>query len=122
MAADLDRHLSGKTVTAPQYHFRLEEREITAARPGGIVFAAFALCLVALVISLGIASIALMMGFMLIGLENSFVGATVLGIQGMAAVVILGAGIFVSQGLLAAHAWARWIGVVLFALLCIGSA
>ncbi|MFN0019175.1 MAG: protein kinase domain-containing protein [Pirellulaceae bacterium] len=122
LATDLDRHLSGKAVTAPQYHFRLDEREITAARPGRIVFAAFALCLVALGISLSIASVGLMMGVMLLGLEGSLVGATVLGIQGIAAVVILVAGIFVSRGLLAAHAWARWIGVVLFALLCVGSA
>ena len=29
LAADLDRYLAGKAVAAPQYHYRLDEREIT---------------------------------------------------------------------------------------------
>ena len=40
LAADLDRFLAGKPVAAPPYHFRLDEREITAARPSQVVLAA----------------------------------------------------------------------------------
>ncbi|MBC7855379.1 MAG: protein kinase [Pirellulaceae bacterium] len=121
MAADLDRFLAGKSVAAPQYYFRLDEREITAARPGGIVLAAFIICLVALGLSLGIASVGLMMAVMFIGGANA-VGVMVLAMQSLVATVILVGGVFVSRGLLAAHAWARWTGVVLFALLGLGAA
>ena len=121
MAADLDRYLAGKPVAAPQYHYRLDEREITAARPGGIVLAAFIICLVALGLSLGIASVGLMSAIMFIG-AMSATGAMLLAVWSVAATVILVGGIFVSRGLLAANVWARWTGVVLFALLCLGSA
>lgn len=121
LAADLDRYLSGKPVAAPQYHYRLDEREITAARPGRIVFAAFAISLVALVLSLGIASVGLMMGIMFLGLANAGVGGTALGLQAMLAALILAGGILVSHGLLAAKFWARWTGIVLFALMCLSS-
>jgi serine/threonine protein kinase len=121
MAADLDRFLAGKSVVAPRYSYRLDEREITAARPGGIVLAAFIICLVALGVSLGIASIGLMSAVMFIGNINA-VGAAVLAVWSVAATAILVGGIFVGRGLLAARAWARWTGFVLFALLCLGSA
>ena len=120
MAADLDRFLAGKPVAAPQYHFRLDEREITAARPGGIVLAAFIICLVALGISLGIGSVGLMSAFMFLG-TMSFFAITFLGMQSLVAITLLVGGIFVSRGLLAAHVWARWTAVLLFALLCVGS-
>ena len=41
LAADLQCFLTGKSVAAPAYMYRLDEREITAARPGQVVLAAF---------------------------------------------------------------------------------
>lgn len=119
MVADLDCFLSGKSVTAPPYHYRLDERQITAARPGRIVLAAFVMCSVAAVMSLGIASLGLMMIFM--NVMNSG-GATVVAIQAAIAAVILVIGLGVGRNLLAAQVWARWTGVALFAALCVGSA
>ncbi len=119
LAADLDRFLSGKAVIAPHYSYRLDEREITAARPGGIVLAAFVICLATFVLALGIACVAMMMLF--IGNTN-FVIATTTAVQLTIAAVLVGGGVLVSRGLLAAHYWARWTGVVLCALLCAGSA
>src|SRR5262249_13870176 len=40
-AADLDRYLDGKAVTARPYRYRLDEREIVAERPGSIVVLSF---------------------------------------------------------------------------------
>lgn len=61
-----------------------------------------------------------MMGTMFLGTMSS-VGATMMGVQMVMAGTILGVGIFVSRGLLAAEVWARWVGFVLLALLCLAS-
>jgi len=119
MAADLDRFRDGKPVAAPPYHYRLDEGEITAARPGRIVMAAFFLGLFAAVISLGLASFGIMMLFMRI---NDGIGGVATAMQLAIALGVLTGGIWIARGLLAARNWARWTGVVLFALLCVGSA
>lgn len=117
LAADLDRYLAGKPVTAPQYHYRLDEREITAARPGGVMFAAFAIMLVSLGLFIGFTSIGLMSGILMLGM---MAGAAITMMVAELAIggVILATGVIVGRGLLAARVWARWIGVALFVLLC----
>ena len=120
MAADLDRYLAGKPVAAPQYHYRLDEREITAARPGSVVYAAVIIFLAALSLFLMFTSVGLMSGIMMLGVMTS-VGITMMATQTGIGGVILVAGLVVGRGLLAARIWARWAGVVLFVLLCGGS-
>jgi serine/threonine protein kinase len=116
-AADLERYLSGKPVLAPQYRFRLDDREITAARPGGVVLAAFTFFMITSLIFLSLASVAMMMGFMLANWQ----GAMIASIQGGLALACLAAGIVVGLGLLSGRIWARWTGVVLAILLCLAS-
>ncbi|HEX5103146.1 MAG TPA: serine/threonine-protein kinase [Pirellulaceae bacterium] len=112
LADDLDRFLDSKPVVAPPYHFRLDEREITAARPGGVVLAAFIFFLVSFFVAIFFAATALMMGLMAMGSEGLVIGGTFAAF----AAVVLGAGVTVGYGLLAAHQWARWTGVVLASL------
>ncbi len=111
-AADLDRFLAAKPVEAPAYHFRLDEREITAARPGGVVLAAFIFFVVSLAVSLFTEASALMMGLMIM---NS-VGLGVFAMQTLLAVLILAVGLAVGYGILDARKWARWTGIVLSGL------
>ena len=118
VAADLECYLAGKPVAAPHYYYRLDEREIVAARPGGVVLAAFIILLVSLCVFMFLCSVGLMMGTMFLGTMFA-VGATMMGVQVALAGVILAGGIFVSRGILAAHIWARWVGVVLIALICL---
>ena len=113
LADDLDRFLAAKPVEAPPYHFRLDEREITAARPGGVVLAAFIFFLVAFFIAIFITATALMMGLMVMDTEGIVMGAMLTTF----AVVILAAGLAVGYGLLSAHQWARWTGIVLAGLM-----
>jgi serine/threonine protein kinase len=120
MAADLDCYLFGKPVAAPQYHYRLDEREITAARPGSVVYAAVIIFLAALSLFLMFTSVGLMSGIMMLGVMTG-VGITMMAIETGIGGVILVAGLVVGRGLLAARIWARWAGVVLFVLLCCGS-
>jgi serine/threonine protein kinase len=117
LAAELDRFLTGKPVAAPLYRFRLDEREITAARPGGVVLAAFIFFMVSFAIFLGLASVATMMAF----LVGNLAGATVAGIQATIGVVILAVGVVVGRSLLAGYTWARWTGVVLAVLLSLAA-
>jgi serine/threonine protein kinase len=114
-AEDLDRFIAAKPVEAPPYHFRLDEREITAARPGGVVLAAFIFFVAALAVSLFVEAAALMMGLMVM----NFVGLTTFAFQTLIAATILAGGIAVGYGLLDARAWAWWIGVILAALLTV---
>jgi serine/threonine protein kinase len=116
-AADLDRYLAGQPVAAPLYRFRLDEREITAARPGGVVLAAFILIMVSSAIFLGLSSMALMMAFMVGNLE----GATIAAVQASIGLACLAAGVVVGRGLLAGRIWARWIGIVLATLMTLAS-
>lgn len=111
-AADLERFLAAKPVEAPAYHFRLDEREITAARPGGVVLAAFIFFVVSLAVSLFTEASALMMGLMIM---NS-VGLGVFAFQTLLAVLILAVGLAVGYGILDARKWARWTGIVLSGL------
>ena len=120
LATDLECYLAGKPVTAPHYQYRLDEREIIAARPGGVVLSAFIILLVSLCVFMFLCSVGLMMGTMFLGTMSS-VGATVMAVQIVVAGSILAGGIFVSRGLLAAQVWARWTGMVVLALLCMGS-
>ena len=120
LAADLDSHLAGKPVAAPHYYYRLDEREITAARPGSVVYAAVIIFLAAISLFLMFTSVGLMSGIMMLGVMTG-VGITMIVTQTGIGGVILVAGLVVGRGLLAARIWARWAGVVLFALLCGGS-
>jgi len=113
LANDLDRFLAAKPVEAPPYHFLLDEREITAARPGGVVLAAFIFFVVGLVISLFIEAASLMTGLMMM----DFFGLTMFAIQSVFAAAILACGLAVGYGLLSAHVWARWTGIALAGLL-----
>lgn len=116
-AADLDRYLTGKPVTAPPYRFRLDDREITAARPGGVVLAAFVFIMVSFAVFLGLASVALMMSFMMANLA----GATIAGTQLTIGIAVLAIGLVVGRGLLSGYTWARWMGVALAMLLSLAS-
>ena len=118
-AADLERFLAGKPVTAPPYRFRLDEREITAARPGGVMLAAFIVLMVSIFLFVGIESMALMMGFMMMNMPS--VGVPMVAIQSGVAVGILAAGALVGRGLLAGRTWARWTGVAFAMILCLAS-
>jgi serine/threonine protein kinase len=118
MAADLDRFLSGQSVAAPQYHYRLDEREITAARPSRVVVAGFITFLVTAVVSLGIGCVGLMTMF----ITDQQGALVVVTGQLLAAGAILGGGIFIGHGMLSARAWARWTGVCAFVLLSLASA
>ena len=120
MAADLERFLAGKPVTAPQYHFRLDEREITAARPGGVILAALIIFMISLCLFMMFGSLGMMMSIMFLGQMNA-AAAMFLALQIGIAGILLSAGIFVGRGLLSAQVWARWIGVVMMGLLVIGS-
>jgi serine/threonine protein kinase len=118
-AVDLELFLAGKPVSAPPYRFRLDEREITAARPGGVVLAAFIFLMVSVFLFVAIESVALMMGFMM--MNEIMIGATMFAIQSAVATGILVTGVLVGRGVLAGRDWARWTGVVLAALLCLAS-
>jgi serine/threonine protein kinase len=120
LAADLDRFLAGQPVEAPAYHFRLDEREVTAARPSQVVLAAVICFMVSFFLFMAIESLALMMGFIVF----SRVGAMVFAIQTIVAGAILAAGITVGGGLLAGRTWARWTGVAgggLLTLACVAA-
>jgi serine/threonine protein kinase len=117
LAADLDCYLSGKPVSAPLYRFRLDEREITGARPGGVVLAAFVFIMVSFAVFLGMASVALMMSVMM----ASLAGATIGGFQATIGIIALAAGLVVGRGLLSGYTWARWMGVALAILLSLAS-
>ena len=120
-AAELDRFLGGKPVEAPAYYFRLDEREITAARPGSVVLAAVNCFLVGVFLFLGMASISLMFIVMTMGMPASaqlgFVGV----FQLLMAIAILGAGITMGRGILAAREWARWLAVLASGLISVCS-
>jgi hypothetical protein len=65
-AQDLHRFLAGQSVSAPPYHFRLDEREIVAARPGSVVVAAFVFFVTSFFLFMMIEAVALMFGTMVI--------------------------------------------------------
>jgi serine/threonine protein kinase len=118
LADDVDRFLAAKPVEAPPYHFRLDEREITAARPGSVVLAAFIFFLVAFFIAISTTALALMMGLMVMDFDGIIMGAVFTSF----AAVTLAAGLAVGYGLLSAHQWARWTGIVLAGVMTLAEA
>jgi hypothetical protein len=117
MAADLDRFLAGQPVEAPAYYFRLDDREVTAARPSPVVFAAITFFLIAFTLFLALQSFGLTIAMITPGELD----ATKLAIQTVIAVGILALGITVGRGILAARVWARWVGVGLSVLMIFAS-
>jgi hypothetical protein len=117
LAADLDRYLTGKPVEAPAYHFRLDEREITAARPGQVVLAAVIIFILGFFLFMALASMALMSGIML----YTEIGAAVFAVQTLIACLIGGSGLLIGRGLLAGRVWARWTGVAASGLLTLAA-
>jgi len=118
LAADLDRFLAGQSVEAAPYHFRLDEREITAARPTEVLLAAFIFFVVGFFLFMTTLGMALMVGVMFI--SQTF-GVTTLAILTLVAAAMLAVGTSVGRGLLAARSWARWVGVGVSALVVIGT-
>jgi serine/threonine protein kinase len=116
-AADLDQSLAGKPVTAPLYSYRLDEREITAARPSQAVSAAVVYFMLAFFLFTAIESLALFLGIILGGQG----GAIVIGAYSAIALVILIGGQAIGTGILGARAWARWIGVTVAGALTLAS-
>ena len=119
-AADLDRCLVGKPALAPPYRFRLDEREITAARPSQVVLAAVIFFIVAFFVFTAMASVSMMMGFMLYSSAPGM-GLWMFAIQSLIAVTILATGLTIGRGLLSGRALARWAGVAIAALLSIAA-
>ena len=115
LATDLDHYLAGQPILAPAYHFRLDEREITAARPSEVVLAAFVSFLTGVFIFVGLMSICAMMGMISMDATEGLTMA----VQGTIAVAALGVGLVLGWGMLTARAWARWIGVALAAVVCL---
>jgi serine/threonine protein kinase len=112
LAADLDRYLAGKPVEAPAYHFRLDEREITAARPSEVVLAAVIFFMVAVFLFMVIESFALLTGVMVF----NELGAGVFAIQTLLACALVISGIWIGWGLMSGRTWARWIAIVVAGL------
>src|SRR5262245_22013216 len=108
-AADLDRFLAGKPVSAPPYRFRLDEREIVAARPGRVVHAAFIFFVVSFFVFITAGSLGLFFGIMTFGLKGPMFSQLV-GLLIPVSVAI--GGLATGSGILAGQVWARWLGVV----------
>jgi serine/threonine protein kinase len=122
LAQDLDRFLAGQSVDAPAYMYRLDEREITAARPGQVVLAAIIFFMISFFLFMGFGSMGVMMGVIATGAgPNNAVALAMLAIQGVFAIGILALGVAIGRGLLAARGWARWTGVVMACLLMLAS-
>jgi serine/threonine protein kinase len=115
LAADLDRFLASQPVAAAPYRFRLDEREITAARPSEVVLAAFVFFVIGFFLFTTVLSMGVMMGLVTI---DTF-GGMILAIQAVVALAVLGIGVGLGWGVLSAHAWARWIGVAVSGLVCL---
>lgn len=118
LADDLDRFLAAKPVEAPPYHFRLDEREITAARPGSVVLAAFIFFLVGFFIATFCGAMAMMMGLMMM----DWSGLMTAGFLTVIAAAFLASGLAVGYGLLLAYQWARWTGMLLAGLMTLSAA
>ncbi|HUE70387.1 MAG TPA: serine/threonine-protein kinase [Pirellulaceae bacterium] len=113
LVADLDRFLAGQSVSAPPYHFRLDEREIVAARPTGVVLAAFIAVAISFLLTMASLFIALFAGVM----AWQMGGWKFFAVQTAIACVILAVGLAVAWGLLGARRWAWWLDVGLSILL-----
>ncbi len=113
---DLNRFLAGQSVEAPPYHYRLDEREIVAARPAGVVLAAFIAVAISFLLAMAMLFSALLLGVM----AWQMGGSMLLIIQAVLAGVILAVGLTVAWGLLSARRWAWWLDLALSSLLLLG--
>ena len=113
LAADLERFLAGQSVSAPPYRFRLDEREIVAARPTGVVLAAFIAVAISFLLTMASLFIALFAGVM----AWQMGGWIFFAVQTAIACVILAVGLAVAWGLLGARRWAWWLDLGLSILL-----
>ena len=124
MAQDLNRFLAGQSVAAPPYHFRLDEREITAARPGSIVVAAFVFFVTSFFLFMVVLAATIMSGIMLGNVMGRELGRSWIIIpimESLFAIGLLSIGLLVGRGLLAARAWARWTALLLSGVMVLGS-
>lgn len=118
-AADLQKFLEGKAVSAPPYRYRFDERETLASRPGVVVLSAFLCFMVGSGFLVSLLSVALMMAFIA---TDRFTGLLVPFIQSVVGLSLFAGTAFLGYGLLAGWSWARWVvvvlagGVVLFCL------
>jgi serine/threonine protein kinase len=117
LADDLERYLGGKPVAAPAYHFRLDEREIIAARPSPVVLAAFAFFVVAAFLFVTGVSFAVLLGVMGIGSVDAGEMRLTAAIFGVGGTLLLAVGIPTGRGILRARGWAWWAGVLAAAML-----
>ena len=115
MVRDLNSFLAGQSVAAPPYHFRLDEREIVAARPAGVVLAAFIAAATSCLVGMALLFMGLMMGVMVWQLG----GSVLLAIQALLAAAVVGVGLAVAWGLLSGRTWAWWVDLALSALICL---
>jgi hypothetical protein len=84
------------------------------------VAAAVIFFMVAFFVFTALASISLMMGFMLYS-SAAGAGLITFGIQAVIAVSILATGLTIGRGLLSGRVWARWAGVAIATLLSVAS-
>jgi serine/threonine protein kinase len=115
LVADFDRFLMGQSVSAPPYHFRLDEREIVAARPTGVVLAAFIAVAISFLLAMALLFMALLGGVMMWQMG----GWIFFSIQAVLACAILALGLTVAWGLLSARQWAWWLDLALSSVLCL---
>src|SRR5262249_7486731 len=108
LAADLDQFLVGKPVAASPYHFRLDESEIVAARPGRVVLAAFIFFVLSFFVFFSAASLGLFFGIMTCGLDPDY-GTRLMALT--IPVAVLAVGLTIGRGILSGRAWARWLGI-----------
>jgi serine/threonine protein kinase len=114
LADDLQRVLDGKSVLAPPYRFRLDEGEIIAARPSGVIVSAFIMILGAAFVSLIMLCTTLMTLVILLAdpkSSSSPAAMVVVATQGVLAIVIMAVGIVVTRNVLSGQSWARWFAV-----------
>jgi hypothetical protein len=121
LAADLSSYLAGKLVAAPAYSFRLDEREITAARPGLVVLAAVNFFVASAFVSLALASVSVMFSTIMFGVGERGAGLLMIAIQAGLAIGTLALGVGTGYGILSARPWARWLGAAIAGLMTLGS-
>jgi serine/threonine protein kinase len=117
LAADLERFLEGKPVSAPIYRYRFDARETVANRPGAVVLSALLHCLVGIATCLLLACLSLMV--LSLGAEDRLLNGAAYGLPALA---VLGSAVIGTFGLLKGWNWARWVVLVqagLFSMTCL---
>jgi serine/threonine protein kinase len=112
LVRDLNCFLAGQSVAAPPYHFRLDEREIVAARPAGVVLSAFIAAATSFLVGMALLFFGLMMGVMVWQMG----GNILLTVQALIAAAVVGTGLVVAWGLLSGRTWAWWADLALSSL------